>query len=195
MAIAPFWFSMEHLWSAITPFGLSTDNIYISDNIIRQQIIRVLKSLYYVQVSNLVLVIDRQYINIYIRLTHWHAVKWLDFGHHSDCEININSFKLIYCYDLKKNICNQLLHSYNTLEQCTRISVWDSRVKELARLKIFVQSHLVSKVGQFFWEWLVWNVIFLDFLFPHVLGWVVGMKGLTYFHCLYPDMVIREILS
>ena len=27
MAIAPFWFSTEHLWSAITPFRLSTDDI------------------------------------------------------------------------------------------------------------------------------------------------------------------------
>ena len=27
MAIAPFWFSMEHLWSAIAPFWLSADDI------------------------------------------------------------------------------------------------------------------------------------------------------------------------
>ena len=27
MAIAPFWFSTEHLWAAITPFWLSTDDI------------------------------------------------------------------------------------------------------------------------------------------------------------------------
>ena len=29
MAIAPFWFSMEHLWNAITPFWLSTDNVAV----------------------------------------------------------------------------------------------------------------------------------------------------------------------
>ena len=28
MAIAPFWFSMEHLWSAIVPFWLSADDIF-----------------------------------------------------------------------------------------------------------------------------------------------------------------------
>ena len=27
MAIAPFWFSMEHCWIALMPFWLSTDNI------------------------------------------------------------------------------------------------------------------------------------------------------------------------
>ena len=27
MAIAPFWFSMEHLWTAITPFWLSPDEV------------------------------------------------------------------------------------------------------------------------------------------------------------------------
>ena len=27
MAIAPLWFSTEHLWSAITPFSLSTDDV------------------------------------------------------------------------------------------------------------------------------------------------------------------------
>ena len=28
IAIAPFWFSMEHLWTAIMPFWLSTDDWY-----------------------------------------------------------------------------------------------------------------------------------------------------------------------
>ena len=29
-AIATFWFSMEHLWAAITPFWLSTDDIFFT---------------------------------------------------------------------------------------------------------------------------------------------------------------------
>ena len=29
MAIAPFWFAMEHLWTAIMPFWLSTDDMLI----------------------------------------------------------------------------------------------------------------------------------------------------------------------
>ena len=36
MAMAPFWFSVEHLCSAITPFWLSTDNIIILWYIIAQ---------------------------------------------------------------------------------------------------------------------------------------------------------------
>ena len=35
MAIAPFWFSMEHLWTAIAPFWLSTDDIYLYDIYLR----------------------------------------------------------------------------------------------------------------------------------------------------------------
>ena len=31
MAIAPFWFSAEHLWSAITPFWLSTADMSLLD--------------------------------------------------------------------------------------------------------------------------------------------------------------------
>ena len=31
MAISQFWFSTEHLWSAITPFWLSTDDISCED--------------------------------------------------------------------------------------------------------------------------------------------------------------------
>ena len=35
MAIAPFWFSMEHLWTAIAPLWLSTDDIYLYDIYLR----------------------------------------------------------------------------------------------------------------------------------------------------------------
>ena len=31
MSIAPFWFSMEHLWPSLTPFWLSADDLWISD--------------------------------------------------------------------------------------------------------------------------------------------------------------------
>ena len=39
MAIAPFWFSTEHLWSAITPFWLSTDDIVYLNTLLMYKLV------------------------------------------------------------------------------------------------------------------------------------------------------------
>ena len=41
MSIAPFWFSLEYCWTALTPFWLSTDNTFLhsySKSVIRNKL-------------------------------------------------------------------------------------------------------------------------------------------------------------
>ena len=38
-AIAPFWFSTEHLWAAIMPFWLSTDNLIYTQSVLNKFLI------------------------------------------------------------------------------------------------------------------------------------------------------------
>ena len=67
MVIAPFWFSMEHLWIMIAPFWLSTDDILLSlsSALIRSN-----------HTQRVILIKSRLEISLYVTKNRFQEVDW-----------------------------------------------------------------------------------------------------------------------